>query len=81
MAEAGKGACAEYVVVAADQAVRMPPELGFAEAAATPMAAGTAVQGVREEGRVTSGDRFLAAGGVYGATGGGDGRWLGPLMP
>ncbi len=158
LAEVGTGACAEFAVVAADRAVRMPAELTFAEAAAIPMAAGTAVQGVREKGRVTSGDRVLVNGasggvgtfavqiakalgadvtgvcsaanaelvaslgadrvidygsedftrgderydvildtvgnrslsecrrvlaprGVYGATGGGGGRWLGPLMP
>jgi NADPH:quinone reductase-like Zn-dependent oxidoreductase len=157
-AEVGTGACAEYIAISAEQAGLKPRDLTFEQAAAVPMAAETALQGVRETGKVRAGHRVLINGasggvgtfavqiakalgaevtgvcsganvdmvrsigadhvidytaedftrsdqrfdmildtvgnrslsecrrvlapkGVYGATGGGGGRWLGPLMP
>ena len=59
------GAFAEYVV--ADDAVeRKPANLSFDEAAAVPLAALTALQGLRDHGRVQPGQRVL----VNGASGG-----------
>ena len=46
--------------------VRMPANIGFEEAAAMPIAGVTALQAVRDHGRVTAGDRVL----VNGAGGG-----------
>ncbi len=157
-AEVGTGGCAEYIVVPADQVGLKPRDLTFEQTAAVPMAAETALQGVRETGKLRPGHRVLINGasggvgtfavqiakalgaevtgvcsganvdmvrsigadhvidytaedftrsdqrfdmildtvgnrslsecrrvlapkGVYGATGGGGGRWLGPLMP
>ncbi len=59
------GAFAEYVV--ADTAVdRKPANLSFEEAAAVPLAALTALQGLRDHGRVQPGQQVL----VNGASGG-----------
>jgi len=59
------GAFAEYVV--ADEAVeRKPANLSFDEAGAVPLAALTALQGLRDHGRVQPGQRVL----VNGASGG-----------
>lgn len=55
-------ACADEKLLA-----RKPANLGFAEAAAIPLAGGTALQGLRESGRVQAGQHVLvngAAGGV-----------------
>ncbi|MDX1509267.1 MAG: NAD(P)-dependent alcohol dehydrogenase [Woeseiaceae bacterium] len=61
------GAFAEYVVVGEDRAiVRKPGNISFAEAAAVPIAAITALQALRDHGRVGAGDRVL----VNGASGG-----------
>ncbi|MCU0977273.1 MAG: NAD(P)-dependent alcohol dehydrogenase [Steroidobacteraceae bacterium] len=61
------GAFAEYVVVREDRAViHKPSNLGFEEAAAVPIAAVTALQAVRDKGRVQAGQRVL----VNGASGG-----------
>ena len=65
-AEVGTGACAEFVAVSEDQAGRRPADLTFEQAAAVPMAAGPALQGVRDKGGATSGDRVL----INGASGG-----------
>ncbi len=61
------GAFAEYARAGADRLVPKPADLSFAQAAAIPMAALTALQGIRDVGKVGAGTRVLvngAAGGV-----------------
>jgi len=61
------GACAEYVVAKADRAiVRKPANVSFESAAAVPVAATTALQAIRDQGRLEEGQRVL----VHGASGG-----------
>lgn len=57
---------AEYVCVAADKVALKPANLTFAEAAAVPTAAITALQGLRDAGRVQAGQKVL----INGASGG-----------
>jgi NADPH:quinone reductase-like Zn-dependent oxidoreductase len=61
----GGGSFAEYVGVPADVA-RKPPGLTFEEAAAVPVAALTALQGLRDHGQLQPGQKVL----VNGASGG-----------
>lgn len=63
--EVGHGTCAEWVVAAADRLTRMPEGLSFEQAAAIPMGALTALQGLRD-GELEPGHRVL----VNGASGG-----------
>jgi NADPH:quinone reductase-like Zn-dependent oxidoreductase len=61
------GAFAEYACATAKQVVPKPPSLTFAEAAAIPIAATTALRAIRDVGQVQPGHRVLingAAGGV-----------------
>ena len=61
------GACAGYVTVKADHALPKPTDVSFEDAAATPVAGLTALQGLRTHADVRPGDRVLvngAAGGV-----------------
>ena len=61
------GAFAEYARAAADKVVPKPAALRFEQAAAVPMAALTALQGIRDTGGVRAGHQVLingAAGGV-----------------
>jgi len=63
----GNGGCAEYAVTVEKALALKPANLSFAEAAAVPMAALTALQGLRDEGQVQAGQRVViqgAAGGV-----------------
>ncbi len=60
------GGFAEYVSVPESDLVRKPRNLTFEQAAAVPLAASTALLGVRDEGRVQPGQRVL----VVGASGG-----------
>jgi NADPH:quinone reductase-like Zn-dependent oxidoreductase len=60
------GALAEYLVVAARNVVAKPANVSFAQAAAVPVAAVTALQAVRDRGHVASGQRVL----INGASGG-----------
>ena len=61
------GALAEYVAVAADRAVvPKPPTVTFEQAAAVPIAAVTALQGLRDKGGVRRGQKVL----INGASGG-----------
>lgn len=60
------GALAQYVTVRASRIATMPPGSTFAEAAAMPVAAITALQGVRDQGQVRAGHKVL----VNGASGG-----------
>jgi NADPH:quinone reductase-like Zn-dependent oxidoreductase len=65
--ELSGGAYAEYVVAAEDAALAPKPAgLGFAEAAAAPLAGITALQGMRDAAGVRAGQRVL----VNGASGG-----------
>ena len=61
------GACAEYVVAKADRAIVTKPEnVTFEDAAAIGVAATTALQAIRDQGRLEHGQRVL----VHGASGG-----------
>jgi NADPH:quinone reductase-like Zn-dependent oxidoreductase len=61
------GAFAEYVTVRADRAlVAKPPNLSFEQAAAIPIAAVTALQALRDKGRIQPGQKVL----INGASGG-----------
>jgi NADPH:quinone reductase-like Zn-dependent oxidoreductase len=62
-----RGAFAEYACAEADMVVPKPVSLTFEQAAAVPMAAATALRGIRDVGEVRAGHRVLvngAAGGV-----------------
>ena len=61
------GALAEYVCVLADRAVVLKPaNMTFEQAAAVPVAAITALQGLRDKGKIQAGQKVL----VNGASGG-----------
>ncbi len=60
------GAFAEYVSVSEDSVVLKPANLTFEQAAAVPMAAFTALQGLRDQGRIQRGQKVL----INGASGG-----------
>jgi NADPH:quinone reductase-like Zn-dependent oxidoreductase len=61
-----RGSFAEYAVARPDRLARMPANLSFEQAAAAPVSAVTALQAVRDRGRVQAGQRVL----VVGASGG-----------
>ena len=61
-----RGAFAEYACAAADLVVPKPAAISFEQAAAVPIAATTALRGIRDVGGVTAGQRVL----VNGAGGG-----------
>ncbi len=60
------GTCAEYVCAKASKLARKPANISFEQAAAVPVAGITALQGLRDKGRVAEGQRVL----VNGASGG-----------
>jgi NADPH:quinone reductase-like Zn-dependent oxidoreductase len=63
----GVGSCAEFVVAAENRLAPKPQNMTFEQAAAVPVAAITALQGLREYGKVEPGQKVLingAAGGV-----------------
>lgn len=60
------GGCAEYAAVPERNAAIKPRNLTFEEAAAVPVAAMTALQAMRDHGRIKRGDRVL----INGASGG-----------
>jgi NADPH:quinone reductase-like Zn-dependent oxidoreductase len=62
----GLGAFAEYVCVPEDLLAPKPATLSFDHAAAVPLAASTALQGLRDHGRIEPGQRVL----IIGASGG-----------
>ncbi len=64
--EPGAGGFAEYVGVRDEHLVPKPAEVSFEQAAGIPMAALTALQGLRDHGRLASGQRVL----INGAGGG-----------
>ena len=64
---ARNGAMAEYVIVGADRGVvHKPSNISFAQAAAVPIAALTALQAIRDKGKIEAGQSVL----VNGASGG-----------
>jgi NADPH:quinone reductase-like Zn-dependent oxidoreductase len=64
--DAGSGGFAEYVSVPVEAMSLKPANLSFEEAAAVPMAAVTALQGLRHHGEIQPGQRVL----INGASGG-----------
>jgi NADPH:quinone reductase-like Zn-dependent oxidoreductase len=62
----GWGGFAEYVCAAEDALVLKPANASFAQAAAVPQAAVTALQGLRDEGQLQAGQKVL----INGASGG-----------
>jgi len=62
----GDGSFAEYAAVQADKVAPKPANLSFEEAAAVPVSAVTALQAVRDHGRVQPGQQVL----IVGASGG-----------
>jgi NADPH:quinone reductase-like Zn-dependent oxidoreductase len=63
----GSGTFAEYATARVDRLAPKPSNLGFEEAATVPTTGCTALQGIRDVGKVKAGDRVLvigAAGGV-----------------
>ena len=66
IARRSHGGFAEYVCARETSLVLKPSNISFEEAAATPMAALTALQGLRDEGRIQPGQKVL----IDGASGG-----------
>jgi NADPH:quinone reductase-like Zn-dependent oxidoreductase len=62
----GAGAFAEYACVPERWLAKKPASLTFEQAAAVPMAAGTALQGLRDGGKIQAGQNVL----IHGASGG-----------
>ena len=62
----GAGAFAEYVCVPEDSVAMNPANLTFEQAAGVPLAAGTALQGLRDKGQIQAGHKVL----INGASGG-----------
>jgi NADPH:quinone reductase-like Zn-dependent oxidoreductase len=63
---AGRAAFAEYAPARPDQLTRMPANLSFEQAAAVPVSAITALQALRDRGRLQAGQHVL----IIGASGG-----------
>jgi NADPH:quinone reductase-like Zn-dependent oxidoreductase len=66
LARWGCGACSEYVCAPEEALAPKPKNMTFEQAAAAPMAALTALQGLRDKGRIQTGQKVL----VNGASGG-----------
>jgi NADPH:quinone reductase len=64
--QGGQGSYAEYVLASADRVAHIPPGLGFAEAAALPVAALTAWQGLFDRGGLEAGQTAMIHGGSGG---------------
>jgi len=63
---AGRGGFAEFVTAPEDVWASKPPNISYSEAAAAPMTAVTALQGLRDKGNLQPGQRVL----IHGASGG-----------
>lgn len=66
LSSCGWGGFAEYVSVPESALAKKPSNITFEEAAASPMAGTTALQGLREKGKIKSGQKVL----INGASGG-----------
>jgi NADPH:quinone reductase-like Zn-dependent oxidoreductase len=66
LSASGNGGFAEYVTTREDALVLKPARITFEQAAAVPMAALTALQGLRDKGHIQPGQRVL----IQGASGG-----------
>lgn len=66
LADCGRGGFAEVVCAPEDRLAPMPDNVTFEEAAAAPLAAVVALQGLRDKGRIQAGQRVL----INGASGG-----------
>lgn len=66
VAQSGCGGFAQYVCTRENALVKKPPSMSFVEAAAIPMAALTALQGLRDYGKIKLGQKVL----INGASGG-----------
>lgn len=66
ISESGLGGFAEYAAVKAHTLVQIPDGVSFLDAAALPVSGLTALQGLRNQGNIQSGQRVL----IYGAGGG-----------
>jgi len=66
ISECGNGGFAEYACAPEERLVLKPANLSFEEAAAVPMAAVTALQGLRNQGQIQPGQKVL----INGASGG-----------
>ena len=66
LSASGLGGFAEYVCASADALVLKPTGISFEQAAALPVAAVTALQGLRDKGHIQAGQKVL----IYGASGG-----------
>jgi NADPH:quinone reductase-like Zn-dependent oxidoreductase len=64
--ESGLGGFAEYICVKTDELALKPTNISFEQAAATPEVGFTAIQGLRDDGKIQSGQKVL----VNGASGG-----------
>ncbi len=62
----GRGAFAEYALASENEIALKPTNLNFEQAAAIPVAASTALQALRDKGRIQSGQKIL----INGASGG-----------
>lgn len=62
----GRGSFTEYACIAANKVALKPANSSFEEAAAVPVAALTALQGLRDKGQIQPGQHVL----IYGASGG-----------
>lgn len=66
LALAGMGAYAEYVCTKASVLAHKPAAISFEDAAATPLAGITALQGLRDHGKLQAGQRVLVNGAASG---------------
>lgn len=66
MDSARGGACADFAVCGAKVAAKLPDSMPFTQAAAIPLAGTTALQSLRDHGRIEKGQRVL----INGASGG-----------
>lgn len=60
------GACAEFAVCAVDSVAKIPDSMSMEDAAAVPLAGTTALQSLRDHGKIKPGERVL----INGASGG-----------